>query len=121
MYLPYTVAYGMAENAYVYIPPRCQAGAKCKLHVAMHGCSMTAALIGFDFVSHAGYNAWADANDIVILFPQSLKTTLNPLSCFDWCVPVHHWRWCGVVIRLMIDKVACFHACVAAQVGLHGH
>lgn len=87
MTLPYSTLWGMSEVGYVYIPPRCEDGKTlCKLHLALHGCEMSVANIGFDFVAKAGYNAWADANDMVILFPQVLTNTLNPKGCWDWCV-----------------------------------
>jgi len=66
--LPYTINYGLAEVGYVYVPPSCENAAKeCKLHVALHGCNMTAANVGMDFIQKAGYNSWADANDFVLL------------------------------------------------------
>ena len=87
MTLPYSTLWGMSEVGYVYIPPRCEDGKTlCKLHLALHGCEMSVANIGFDFVAKAGYNAWADANDMVycclekfqetsglhVVFPQAL-------------------------------------------------
>ena len=32
----------------------------------------------------AGYASWADANDIVVLYPQAKTTTANPEGCWDW-------------------------------------
>ena len=43
--------------------------------------------IGEDYVMHGGYNEVADANNIVILYPQakrSLTIPYNPNGCFDW-------------------------------------
>jgi poly(3-hydroxybutyrate) depolymerase len=40
------------------------------------------------FAKYAGYNPWAKANDIVVLYPQVKKTRLanpmNPQGCWDW-------------------------------------
>ena len=81
----WAVAFGLAETGFVYVPPTCANAARpCKLHIAFHGCQMTQQDIGLDYVQHAGYNRWADANDIVVLYPQALANTLNPKGCFDW-------------------------------------
>ncbi len=86
--------HGLAERGFVYIPKACAEGARCRLHVAFHGCGQTEAMIGDAFVRHAGYNGWAESNDIVVLYPQTavlttrrLGTTLpwpNPQGCWDW-------------------------------------
>ena len=41
-------------------------------------------LISTTFVVHAGYNGLAEANDIIILYPQVLLSTSNPEGCWDW-------------------------------------
>jgi len=70
---------------YVYVPNTCsQNNTNCKVHVAFHGCLQTLDDINEDFVTEAGYNSWAAANDIIILYPQIIKTVLNPKGCFDW-------------------------------------
>ena len=76
----------LAEEGYVYIPQRCDAGAICKLHIAFHGCQQYADAIGERFVREAGYNEWADSNDLVILYPQTKSSMLplNPKGCWDW-------------------------------------
>ena len=77
---------GMANTAYVYVPRRCAEGG-CAVHVALHGCKQTAAQVDKAFVTGAGYNRWADANGIVVLYPQVRKAGLgssNPENCWDW-------------------------------------
>ena len=76
----------LADEGYVYIPKRCDAGSVCKLHIAFHGCQQFAGAIGERFVREAGYNEWADSNDLVILYPQteSSMLPLNPKGCWDW-------------------------------------
>ncbi|MNL69447.1 hypothetical protein D3C87_1943080 [compost metagenome] len=32
----------------------------------------------------AGYNEWAEANGIVILYPAASTAKLNPNGCWDW-------------------------------------
>ena len=36
------------------------------------------------FVENAGYNEWAETNNMVVLYPQSAKGTGNPYGCWDW-------------------------------------
>ena len=80
----------MAETGYLYVPAECAAGEACRLHVAFHGCEQQAELIGKDFVTSAGFNEWADANRIVVLYPQTAATSavpitpFNPQGCWDW-------------------------------------
>lgn len=77
---------GMADEAYVYVPRSCTQGASCKVHVAIHGCSQSAAVVGNDFYADTGYNAWADTNNILVLYPQVNASTMpvNPQGCWDW-------------------------------------
>lgn len=83
----------MADEGYIYIPKECQAGG-CRIHVAFHGCRQNTEAIGTRFVMEAGYNGWADANRLIVLYPQtvsrygmafgSLKYVMNPKGCWDW-------------------------------------
>ena len=36
------------------------------------------------FSRNAGYNAIAEANNIIVLYPQAVNSTLNPRGCWDW-------------------------------------
>lgn len=44
------------------------------------------ATIGDVFVAHAGYNGVAEVNNLIVLYPQVVNTTLNPAGCWDWYV-----------------------------------
>ena len=79
-------AKGLADSGYVFVPTACAAGATCRLHVALHGCEMGSDTIGDAFARTGGYNRWAAANDIVVLYPQVRKSRLplNPAGCWDW-------------------------------------
>lgn len=71
---------------YVYIPTSCQSGEQCRIHLALHGCMQGSSEIGEVFVRHAGFNEWAEANNIVVVYPQ-VKTDRvvgNPNGCWDW-------------------------------------
>jgi poly(3-hydroxybutyrate) depolymerase len=85
----------MAKNGYVFIPDSCKEGDVCKLHVALHGCLQGGETDdrpghpdGNLFAKYAGYNPWAKANGIVVLYPQVKRTRLanpmNPQGCWDW-------------------------------------
>jgi hypothetical protein len=113
----------MAETGYVYVPADCLNGASssesCRLHVAFHGCQQYEALIGDDFHWDAGYNRWAEANRIVVLYPQTTAwnrpsdptgLSANPNGCWDW------WGYSGAdyyrrsgkqmqAVRAMIERL----------------
>jgi len=80
----------VAAKGWVYVPTGCQqasADKDCLLHVAFHGCLQTTADIQDKYYSKAGYNDWAEANNIVILYPQAVKSMFmpsNPNGCWDW-------------------------------------
>ena len=93
----------MSEFAYAYVPKAVEDGASCRVHIALHGCKQ-----GYDYVNFVngkpdlensvpygnryytttGYNEIADANNLVILYPQAQGTdnpdTQNPDGCWDW-------------------------------------
>ena len=84
----------MAKYGYVFIPKTCREGTECKLHVAFHGCLQGGKTdrrpghSGNLFSKFAGYNEWAAANDIVVLYPQvegkNIMPPVNPQGCWDW-------------------------------------
>lgn len=80
----------LADSGYLYVPATCAAGQPCRLHVAFHGCQQQAGANGSPFVRRAGFNEWADANRIVVLYPQTAATSAvpltpyNPQGCWDW-------------------------------------
>lgn len=74
--------------AFAYVPTGCKGGAAlCALHVHFHGCKQTTDDIGTTYALHAGLNEWAESNNIIVLYPQAIKSSLfpyNPQGCFDW-------------------------------------
>lgn len=75
----------MDDTLYYYEPANCNGN--CTVHIALAGCQMTYSDIQLSFVNGAGYNAWAEANDIVILYPFTVKSYFlptNPEGCWDW-------------------------------------
>ncbi|RDJ97383.1 extracellular catalytic domain type 2 short-chain-length polyhydroxyalkanoate depolymerase [Cupriavidus lacunae] len=116
---------GLDVTGWVYIPKACADGATCRLHVALHGCEQGQTYVplktppdggpfyGTTFVKNAGYAPWADANDVVILYPQaiSIPITINPKGCWDWwgfTARDHYADQKGYqmrAIRAMIDRL----------------
>ncbi|WP_073605275.1 extracellular catalytic domain type 2 short-chain-length polyhydroxyalkanoate depolymerase [Vibrio aerogenes] len=81
----------MDDTGYVYIPPQCKTGTTCAVHVVFHGCRQGVTVIGDKFYTGTGYNQYADANNLILLYPQvhrSDKLTAtepdNPKGCWDY-------------------------------------
>jgi poly(3-hydroxybutyrate) depolymerase len=77
----------MDTNGYVFVPKGCAVGQQCGLVLAFHGCLQTQADIGTKFITESGIDAWADRNNIVVLYPYAVKSStvpLNPNGCWDW-------------------------------------
>ncbi len=75
------------DSGFVFVPKDCAAGKPCRIHVAFHGCRQGSGFVGRAFAHDAGYNRWADANRIVVLYPQAAKSLVwpfNPRGCWDW-------------------------------------
>lgn len=91
---------GLDETGWIYIPAACQERPKgCKIHLALHGCKQNNSILekdtffGLQFVKNAGYNEWAEANRIVVLYPQIKPSKqgsmnnpyrYNPMGCWDF-------------------------------------
>ena len=77
----------LAQTGYLYVPKSCSEGQECKLHVSFHGCKQHAGNVGEAFVSGTGLNNYADSNNLVILYPQTSASSINPFNpnaCWDW-------------------------------------
>jgi len=86
-------AIGLAAEGFAYIPRSCRSG-RCRVHVAFHGCHQNAESVGERFVREAGYNRWADANRLIVLYPQTAASSFplfNPRACWDW------WGYTGAL------------------------
>lgn len=80
-------ASSLAATGYLYVPSQCASGQRCQLHIAFHGCKQYAGAVGDAFARGTGLNAYADSNNLVILYPQTDKSMLspfNPNGCWDW-------------------------------------
>lgn len=88
------VQVSLGDAGFVFVPKDCEtaAGPPCRVHIVLHGCLQNSAVVDRTVVDHAGFNAWADTNRIIVLYPQTtaLFSALpvipapNPLACWDW-------------------------------------
>ena len=92
--------FSMNEYGFAYVPQACSDGEPCRAHVVFHGCKQVynrnpdasdfspndaSNPFGLQFVKYAGYNEWADTNNLIILYPQAQKRQAsNPRGCYDW-------------------------------------
>ena len=75
----------MADQGYLYVPDQCASGQiACHLHFNFHGCTTGSSWIGNNYIQHSGLLQAADANNMVVVFPQTLPSFSNPLGCWDW-------------------------------------
>ena len=85
---------GLSRLSSRFIPPACvESDQACALHLVLHGCAQSAVQIGTDFIQLSGYLPWAQANHIVLAFPQVVPGTMNPYACWDW------WGYTGADYR----------------------
>ena len=76
---------GMSSRGFVYAPYACRHNQNiCRLHVAFHGCNQNFAFIGETYVRETGYGEWAESNNLVVIFPQTIIQTVNPSGCWDF-------------------------------------
>ena len=124
---------GLDDSGWLYVPAACEAGAVaigqpgCRLHVVFHGCQQAQRAsgpggrpIGRQFVEGAGYNRWAEANRIVLLYPQVLASSavrvgstfaLNPEGCWDfWGYTDTQAAWAGPQRRYALQSAPQLHA-----------
>ena len=83
----------LGDTGYVFVPKQCEDGAACRVHIALHGCKQDVGDIDRHFVDDTGYNAWADTNHLIILYPQTMPSSFmpfNPQACWDWWSYVDH-------------------------------
>jgi poly(3-hydroxybutyrate) depolymerase len=75
---------GFADEGVVYVPPACAAQRGCRVHIVLHGCEQSREAIGDDFIKESGFAHLADTNRLIILFPQTKASAINPQGCWDW-------------------------------------
>jgi poly(3-hydroxybutyrate) depolymerase len=79
------LGHGLSSDGVVYIPKACAEQGGCRLHIVLHGCEQNRETVGMKFIEGSGFARWADANRLVVLFPQiSANPVVNPKGCWDW-------------------------------------
>jgi poly(3-hydroxybutyrate) depolymerase len=99
-------ANGLSKTGYLYVPKDCEPHApkRCRAQVVLHGCGQSAEVLRDVFITRIGVNEWADANRIIVLYPQAHATSVaelpaslvltgmqnvNPAGCWNW------WGYAG--------------------------
>jgi poly(3-hydroxybutyrate) depolymerase len=83
----------LGNTGYVFVPKECEDGAACRVHIALHGCKQDSGEIDRRYMDDTGYNAWADTNRLIVLYPQTASSSFapfNPQACWDWWSYVNH-------------------------------
>jgi poly(3-hydroxybutyrate) depolymerase len=95
---------GMGDLGFVYVPAAVAAGQRARgVHICLHGCKQSYGFVdyvngrkdradraphGRRYVVSTGYNYWAEANDLIVLYPQvearDDNVIQNPDGCWDW-------------------------------------
>jgi hypothetical protein len=71
---------GMNQMAFVYVPDGCHSSpSACRTHVMYHGCNSGVSVVGDAIFKNAGFNNWAESNNIIVLYPQAFSS-----NCWDW-------------------------------------
>ena len=104
--------HGLDDAGFVYVPSNCRAAPGCRIHVVFHGCSQQRSAVGEAVVTDSGFVNWADANRLIVLFPQvAARPVSNPYGCWDW------WGYTGrgyltrsglqmQAVRRMLERLA---------------
>jgi hypothetical protein len=76
---------GLSSRGWVYAPYECRNNPiRCRLHVNFHGCEQDYSVVGSTYVTETGYGDWAESNNIVVLFPQTVVGSINTEGCWDF-------------------------------------
>lgn len=112
-----TVLSSLSGTGYIYVPNSCQSsgGSGCAVHVVFHGCKQGAGEVQDAVYGKLGYNEWADANGIILLYPQVEPTNpTNPEGCWDW------WGYSGLDFQTRSgQQLSAIHAMVGRLTGSH--
>ena len=82
----------LGDTGFVFVPDECARREPCRVHIALHGCLQDVGEdnVGRRFVEDTGYNAWADTNHLIVLYPQTQSSASNLQACWDWWSYVDH-------------------------------
>lgn len=99
---------GLDSEGMAYVPEACSRAGGCAVHVVFHGCKQGREKLGGGFVKPSGFARWAEANGIIVLFPQVRAASDNPNGCWDW------WGYTG---RRFLEREAPQMRAVRAMLG----
>lgn len=109
--LPGAADAGLIDGAFMYIPETCKnETASCAFHLVLHGCAQSSQQVDTAFIEQSGYLPWAQANDIVLAFPQVASGATNPYACWDWwgyTGQQYLWRD-GVQMKVLVNWIQSF-------------
>jgi poly(3-hydroxybutyrate) depolymerase len=72
----------MDSQGYIYVPRHCHRQ-RCYLHFYFHGCLNGREFNGTDHIVNSGYLDVAEANNLIIVFPQAISSMENMVGCWD--------------------------------------
>ncbi|CAH1779149.1 unnamed protein product [Owenia fusiformis] len=115
-----SVGRSFAKRGFMYVPSSCASKVTpCRLHFAFHGCLQSRSDVQARYARNAGYNEWAETNNIIVVYPQAQPNMLvgNPNGCWDWWgyddpsvfdPSVYHLTSGPqmVAVKAMIDRIA---------------
>ncbi len=68
-----------------YVPRRCQASpGQCKLHINYHGCVSPGWRPRIMWAQEINLNEYAEANDMIVLYPQAQGSDNSGEGCWNW-------------------------------------
>ena len=80
-YTPNTLRFSHDYLSLFYISFHCtQKQTTCRLHISFHGCEQNIELIGDAYAAHAGFNEWAETNNIIVLYPYAKVSSSRPTN-----------------------------------------
>jgi poly(3-hydroxybutyrate) depolymerase len=103
--------HGLSDLGIAYVPKDCSSAGGCRVHIAFHGCGQNRTFVGEAFARDSGFARWADTNKLIVLFPQTATTPINPQGCWDW------WGYTGrdyltrngpqiIAVQRMLERLA---------------
>ncbi|ODM98786.1 hypothetical protein Ocin01_07902 [Orchesella cincta] len=86
---PFDSNVSLNPEAVLYTPRQCRANSSmCTLHVAFHGCRHSIQNDGMEYIKCSGYIEMADANNMIVLFPQIKQSRVDTITLFH-CWDLH--------------------------------
>lgn len=76
---------GLWRYGFAYVPTNCEDNPRtCRLHVNYHGCIRMTWKRRRLWSSSIELNSYAEANDIIVFYPQAAGTTASGKGCWNW-------------------------------------